>query len=216
MENLLYDINVAEKAIGDNLSSFFSDSVRKETFFNSVLEKHKVTRRELDASIEWYAGNLGRYNKINANLRKRFQKSIQELRDVSPEISESVGNFSDSAGQLLIQDSVAFLNPYNLSRPFFTFKTDTVFFAYGGAFDLQFTILGIDGIHNPELTFCVQCADTVFVKKIPIENNGFYSETIYVTDEKRVKEAYGYIRLPKVNSRTNVLIRDFQLLERRD
>ena len=216
MENLLYDLNVAEKEIGDNLSIFFSDSIRKENLLNSVLKKHKVTRSELDASIGWYAGNLGKYNKINTNLRKRYQKSIQELRDAIPKISESTESFSDSAVRPLILDSVAFLNSYNLSRPIFTFGTDTVLFAFGGAFELQFTVLGIDEIHNPELTFCVQCADTAFVKKIPIRNSGFYSETIYITDGKRSKAAYGYIRFPKVNSRTNVLIHNFRLLERRD
>jgi Xanthine dehydrogenase, molybdopterin-binding subunit B len=210
MENLLYDLYVAEGEINNNHSVFSSDSIRKANLFNSVLKKHKVTKKQLDASIEWYANNLRHYNKINSNINNRFENNIQALEDLRSQASFS----SDFTGPSLIRDSIYLLNVYSLPRNTFSFRTDTTFSDFGGIFELQLSVLGINGTDNPELTFCVQCADTTFVKKAVLGHNGFYSETINITNDKRFKEAYGFIHFPEVSSQTNVFISDFRILQK--
>jgi hypothetical protein len=210
MEDLLYDLYVAEGEINNNHSVFSSDSIRKANLFNSVLKKYKVTKNQLDASIEWYANNLGRYNKINSNINNRFEVNIQALEDLRSQTRFS----SDFIGSSLIRDSIYVLNSYNLPRNTFSFRTDTTISNFGGIFEVRFNVLGINKTDNPELTFCVQCADTTFVKKAVLGHNGFYSETINITNDKRFKEAYGFIHFPEVSSQTNVFISDFRILQK--
>ena len=157
MENLLYDLHLAEGEINNNHSLFASDSIRKENLLNSVLKKHKVTRNQLDASIDWYAGNLDRYKKIGDNLSSRFEKDIQVLRDIASQ--SQMKNNPDLVELPFISDSTQFFNHYYLPRNVFAFQTDTTFYKFGGTYEVHFNVLGINKTNNPELTFCVECAE---------------------------------------------------------
>lgn len=212
MGNLLYDLRVAEEEINNNSLIFSTDSVRRDNLFNSVLKKHKVTRKQLETSIDWYAGDLERYHKIMNNLSERFTENIQYLKDSKIQLDA----LANQTGLPLVNDSMFFFNASNISPNLFSFCTDTSFYSFGGIYEVQFNLLGIDANINPELTFCVKCADTTFVRKTRIENNGPFSESIDITIGKRFREAYGYIRFPEISSRDNIFIYDFRILKRTD
>ena len=213
MEDLLYDLYVAEGEVTTNYPIFGTDSLRKETLFNSVLAKHKVTKTELDASIDWYSDNLDKYAKINKNLSNRFEKDIQSMRDPNIEQVQPLVNYIDLP---FIRDSVNFLNPYSLPRNLFSFRSDTALYEYGGIYEVQFNVLGINEAIRSELTFCVECADTTFVRRTQIDKNGLCREMIDITRNKRFREIYGYIHFPETNAQTNVFISDFRLLKQKD
>ncbi|MDL2323004.1 DUF4296 domain-containing protein [Bacteroidales bacterium OttesenSCG-928-A17] len=207
MENLLYDLRLAEAEISNNNQIFSSDSLRKATLLNSVLEKHKVSRTQLDASITWYASNLKMYKVINENLSQRYAENIQSLRDASAQAKDL---FLGSEGVLFAIDSAVWFDIYS-ERNVFPFQIETHLLKYGGALEVKFNILGVNGVNNPELTFCVNCVDTTLVKRLTIDRNGYYSEETEIAKGKRVKDAYGYIYFPEISTQSHFLIYDFRV-----
>jgi hypothetical protein len=212
MENLLYDLYLTEGEIRANGPIFFADSIRKGNLLNSVLGKHKVSREQLDVSIDWYAHNLNRYQKILENLQTRYKEDIQALKLIEDTLPIKSTHSEGITGLPCIGDSIQFLNLYNLPENVFVFRTDTSFYQFGGIYELQFNALGVNETSGPELTFCVKCADTTFVRKSVMDKNGFYSMVIDITENKRFKEVYGYIYFPELTLRTNLFIYDFRIL----
>ena len=203
----MYDLYIAEGEVTHNSPVFSGDSIRKANLFNSVLKKHKTSRKQLDASLEWYADNLDKFQKINTNLSERIQNEIKLLEEMKPDEKKLTG-FTELP---FVSDSISFLNMYTLNKPAFSFRSDTTFMKYGGDFEVRFHILGVDEINKPEFTLCVECSDTTYVKKSIIENNGFFSESIRVKNS-RFREVYGYIYFPEQTLRMNYFIYDFYIL----
>jgi hypothetical protein len=80
MENVLFDLHLAENVISDNYMIFSGDSVRKQQLLNSVFDKHKITEQTFDTSLVWYNAHLDKYLKINANLSQRYANLLAGLQ----------------------------------------------------------------------------------------------------------------------------------------
>ena len=211
MEQVLYDVYLAEAEIKTNYDVFSSDSARKQELLNSVLKKHKISEAVLDTSLAWYSGRLEKYFKINDRLSKQFAKEAEIFKQ-KEEIEKKSIISADNNGILLPVEKERFLlKSSDLLNNVYTFNVDTTLNSKGGAYRLQFNILGITTLLRPVVTLCVQCSDTTFVKRDTISRNGLFVSSIDINQEKSAKKLYGSIYFPEVYSGTTVFIHDFTL-----
>ena len=210
MENVLYDTYLAEAEISANYTIFSSDSARKQELLNSVLKKHNITEAVLDTSLTWYSGHLEKYFRINENIHKRFAGATEKLRHQEELAAKS--NVSPAKRLVLPTEKENFLLGANdLLNNAYTFDADTILSRYGGAYELQFDILGLSASLRPIVTLCAQCSDTTFVKRDTILQNGSFITYVDILRGKQAKKLYGSIYFPEVNSDMNVFIQKFTL-----
>jgi len=211
MEKVLFDIYLAEAEINANSNIFSSDSARKQEFLNSVLKKHKITEAVLDTSLFWYSGHLDKYYKINTNVKMRFTQMADNLR--RQEVATTKKSIiAEGSGFVLPVDNERFLlRITDLPNNVHTFKADTFLNRYGGKYELQFNILGVSASLNPVVTLCVQCIDTVFVKRDTISRNGLFTFSVDIPQQKQAKTLYGSIHFPDIRSGMGIFIQDFTL-----
>jgi len=211
MEKVLYDIYLAEAEITSNYAVFSSDSARKQELLNSVLKKHKITEAVLDTSLAWYSGHLDRYFAINENLNKRYAEAEGKLKR-QEELSVTATNTNTGNLLLLVNNERFFLKSSDLRNNAYTFKADTLLNRYGGACKLQFDVWGLSASLHPVVTLCVQCRDTVFVKRDTINQNGLFVSSIDIRQGKQIKNLYGSIYFPEVGpGGMTVFIQNFNL-----
>jgi len=209
MEKVLYDIYLAEAEINNSIAVISSDSARKQELLNSVLKKHKITEAVLDTSLAWYAGHLDKYFKINENVSKRFTEEAEKLRRQQEMTAKLNVNANDWV--LPVEKERFLLRSSDLLNNSYTFKADTILNRYGGAYDLQFNILGLSASLHPVVTLCVQCLDTVFVKRDTISRNGLFVTSIDIRQEKQAQNLYGSIYFPEIYPDMTVFIQYFTL-----
>ena len=211
MENFLYDLYVAEGEINTDPGLFSRDSLRRQKLLDSVLEKHRISEADLDSSIQWYNANLAEYQKINTNLSLRYKNEIEQLRQKDAQNQTAIR----IEGQIELpvsRDSLPYLNILTLPEKRYDFQSDTLMNRYGGIYEVQFNILGIDDLAElPELTFSVECSDTTFLKKTIIEQDGFFTDIIQIPYGKKFEKISGYIRFPELFPQTILFLSDFQL-----
>lgn len=79
MENVLFDLYLAEAGVNENFAHFRNDSARQQDFLQSVFKKHKTTQARFDTSLVWYNAHMQRYIKINTQLTARYNQLIHQL-----------------------------------------------------------------------------------------------------------------------------------------
>ena len=211
MENVLYDIHLAEAVINGNYNTFSADSAHRRDLLNSILKKHKITEAVLDTSLAWYSGHLDKYFKINNNLTNRFTEVAETLRQKEG-LPAKMGLGSENRGFFLpVQKTRLLLKISDLPNSVYTFKADTILNRYGGAYELQFNILGISSSLHPVVTLCVQCLDTAFVKRDTISQNGLFKSSIDILQGKQAKALRGSIYFPVIHPEMGIIIQDFTL-----
>ena len=210
MEKVLYDVYLAEAEIDNNYAAFSTDSVRKQKLLNSVLKKHKITEAALDTSLAWYSGHLESYFKINDAVSKRYAETTEKLR-----LKEGISAKSRTANAdllfLPVKKENVLLKSSDLRNNAYSYNADTVLYRYGGAYELQFTVLGLSPSDRPVVTLCVHCVDTTFVKRDTLSANGLFVTSIDILQRKQAKKLYGSIYFPEVNPGMTVLVRNFTL-----
>ena len=80
MENVLFDLYIAETEMNENSRIFYNDSAKKQDLLQSVFQKHKISQAKFDTSLVWYNTKLKRYLKINTQVSERYGLWIDELR----------------------------------------------------------------------------------------------------------------------------------------
>jgi len=208
MEEVLYDIYLAEAEIDNNYAIFSSDSARKQELLNSVLKKHKITEAVLDTSLAWYSGRLEKYFKIIDKLNKRYTATAEKLRQQEEKERKPVN--ADNLA-LPVKEERFLLRLSDLQNNFYPFESDTVLNRYGGVYELQFQAMGISASILPVVTLCVRCADTTFVKRDTVIQNGLFATSIDIIRGKQAKKLYGFIYFPEISPDMNVFIQNFTL-----
>lgn len=118
MENVLFDLYIAQTEISENTTSLYADSASKRKLLQSVLKKHRITQEKLDTSLVWYNAHIERYMNINKQLTERYNLLIDKLQ---AEIERRERRFQTDT--LRWED----LNLKNFIQPFlFPWLTDTV------------------------------------------------------------------------------------------
>ena len=72
MENLLYDIHVAEAVM--NIKKVPSAKEIRRSYYDYIFEKHHTTREQFEKSLKWYAANPKKLEAIYQNVKKRVEK----------------------------------------------------------------------------------------------------------------------------------------------
>ena len=80
MENVLFDLYIAEAGMNEHPGVFYNDSAKKQDLLQSVFKKHKISQAAFDTSLVWYNSKLKRYLKINTQLSERYNLWIGELQ----------------------------------------------------------------------------------------------------------------------------------------
>jgi hypothetical protein len=191
MEYLLADIHLAE-AIMDNNYNAFSDSAGQAQLFQSIFEKHKVTKARFDTSLVWYASHLEIYMEI-------YRKTSSRLAAMSDTLANRIRFLHEQEAQAKCvweADSLIVLNPFPSDNRY-VFQVDTsMFFSRGDMYALHVFALGVNGENRPKVTFAWKGQDTTLVDRTEIRCNGtniFYLKAI---PGKDTKSLYGSIRLP--------------------
>lgn len=210
MEEVLYDLYLAEGMVNGNHSLFSSDSARKQQMLNSVLKKHKITEAKLDSSIAWYTAHLDQFFKINNRLSERYVQEIALLQDL-----ESQSAQADTQGETRMPyagDTVTFLNALTLPSHVYSFRADTVMDRHGGEYEVRLFVLGVNEKIRPELTLYVKAPDSIHVARRVIETNGWISESVRLAPVEKFEGMYGTLRFPEMPARTNLYLNPFDLI----
>jgi len=210
MENVLYDIYLAEAEIKTNYVVFSADSALKQELLNSILKKHKITEAELDSSLSWYSGHLEKLMKINEKLRKSYSSEIEILKQKEEKNKLLLAASKQSETILPVAKERFLLTVGDLPNNAYTFKSETTLTNYRGSYELRFGILGLTSFLMPEVTLCIQCGDSILVKRETINQNGLFTSSIEIQNIQAQK-IYGSIYFPKIRTGMTVLFYNFSL-----
>jgi hypothetical protein len=211
MENVLYDLYIAEVEIDENHHFFNNDSVTKQNLLNSVFDKHRITEQTFDTSLVWYNSHLEKYMKINTNIKDR-------LEALSTNLSTQIENTEKAARLARLQNlfpdtcSFFFLQSPGLLQNRYTFKTDSCQLATIHSLNVDFDVLGINDSIYPVLTFFMQCNDTLFVNRDTIRSNSHYSKEFSIPNEHTLNEFHGSFYIPD-EEKALILIHDISIQE---
>ena len=86
MENLMYDMYVAE-AIIDNDYQQFDRPEKKEALIDQVLKKHKISEARWDTSLSWYSDNIDIYLQLNDSVKSRLERSMNVIEKETARIA---------------------------------------------------------------------------------------------------------------------------------
>ncbi|MDR2843662.1 MAG: DUF4296 domain-containing protein [Candidatus Symbiothrix sp.] len=211
MENVLFDLYLAETAIHENRSFSLSDSLTRQELLQSIFKKHKISEQKLDTSLVWYNAHLDKYIKINENLSKRYgllltdlEAEKERIRIASTIIDTSYFYRSPSFWlQSQGRDQIhAFVN-----------HTDTVQMNRSKQYYVQLTMWGMKDSMQSVLTLCVQCNDTNFIHRDTIAKNGLFEKQYSFYGNHQVQAIYGNLHVSDT-VRQPLLISDFAVYQK--
>lgn len=210
MEEVLYDLYLAEVTIDEHSYIFNNDSTARQNLLDFIFKKHKITAQAFDTSLIWYNQNMEKYLKINDKVKERFSVLSSDLKN-QIERSETekrraeLRNLFPATTSFFLQSPGFFQNRY-------VFKTDSIHVQAVHSFYLAFQVLGArDSIYSA-LSFCLQAGDTVFVNRDTIRTNGFYSRSFSVPSNYTVKEIYGVFSISD-DEKNLILFNDIVLFD---
>jgi hypothetical protein len=195
MEDLLFDLYLAETAVNENRPFFADDSIKKAEWLQIVFREHKITEEKFDTSLVWYNANLNKYLKINDKVSERYKQLLEDLR-AEQDYIRTASVRTDTF--YLTQPRAVWLQS-RFGNTIFAFKSleDSLEINRLRKYNLMFSVLGIRDSIYPELTFCIHCNDTNFIFRDTIRSNGKF-EKRYTMPSSRyfAQSVYGNLHLP--------------------
>jgi hypothetical protein len=210
MEDVLFDLYIAEIEIKENSPVFSNDSLQKQQLLNSVFEKHKISEQTFDTSLVWYNANLEKYIKINDKLTARYTFFIEDLQKEKDKLT-ATATIHDTT---FLYTSPAFMLQPALRSTIHAFRSDTSSLNLLKKYNVELLALGIRDSIKPVLTFCIQCKDTNFVYRDTIAQNGPFTTQYSVPGNHNVESIYGNLYLPPENPNP-VLIGNFIVFQQK-
>lgn len=199
MEDLLYDIHIAQamadQAAGDGNSFDF----RQTLYFASVLEKHGVTKADFDSSLVYYYIRADRFSDMYKHVAKRLSEDAMELGATEGEVNRyakfnASGDTTDIWAGKLAYMLVPYA-PYN--RVDFVLKADTSF-RKGDSFlfiiDSHFIYQS--GTRSAQACIAMKYDnDTIVNRNGTLSSSGITELRVPANGDHQVKEIRGYIYL---------------------
>jgi hypothetical protein len=211
MENILFDLYIAETEIKENNPVFLNDSLRKQQLLRSVFEKHRVSEQTFDTSLVWYNANLDKYLKIIEKVTERYASSIEDLNKEKKRLIAEM-TVRDTT---FLYASSAFLLQSAGRENIHAFEADTSHLNVLKEYNVELSTLGIrDSVSSPVLTFCIQCEDTTFVYRDTLIHNGPFSKQYTLLPKYTAKSVFGNLYLPPEN-KNPLLIGDFTVYQQK-
>ena len=215
MEDVLFDIHIADALISDNYRDF-SNEERTRKLYASVFEKHGITQEQFDSSLVWYGRNLDKYLTIYDNLDKRYI-ALTDSITAKIERLDKPAIFSDTnLWEGVKSFMLASLPGKNLID--FDLNLDTIRLSPKEYYALAFNVLGIsDSISVPFVTFGIGFADSVFVERKTILDNGSFTISLPPADSinNNPTHLFGSVSLPAWKGDAKIVIYNIGLHKRK-
>ncbi len=140
MEDILYDYYVAQGIATMPGSQSGNEDYNRDLYFNSVLNKHGVTRAEFDSALVYYYTRADRFVDIYKNVQERMSEEALNLGATEGEVERFTATQSLSGDTASIWEGTKSVRlipqaPYNKMQ--FVQKADTSF-RKGDSFMLSF------------------------------------------------------------------------------
>ncbi|MDL2223720.1 DUF4296 domain-containing protein [Bacteroidales bacterium OttesenSCG-928-M06] len=209
MEDVLYDMYIAEAEIKENLSVFHQDSMLRKDLLQSVFDKHSITEDRFDLSLTWYNKNLDKYMKIHERLQDRYTLNIEDLKKQNVP-QESTPLYVDTTYLYTSENFI--LKSTSIGNIFSFIVNDHNTLNEYKRYNVDFLPIGIQAPSYPVISFNIKSQDTVFVYKDTIKTNSWYRNSWAVGKKHKVVSVYGTIQLP-VDIYQGVLINNFTITQ---
>ncbi len=210
MEDILFDLYLAEMEINENSSVFLNDSVRRRQLLNLVFEKHHVTEEKFDTSLVWYNVNLDKYVKMNENLTQRYNVLIAELNTEKDKLITELTQIDT----LFLYTSPTFTLQSGLKENIYGFNVNIPDSVNRRKLDVQFLAMGISDSIFPVFTFCIECKDTTFVRRDTLIQNGWFSTSYFPSGNHPIQSVYGNFYLPDKKN-NHLFVKDFMIFQQK-
>lgn len=177
MENLLYDIYIAEAMIDNDYQSFDTPQ-KKEALISQVFKKHNVTQAQWDSSLAWYSDRTDVYLRINDSVKARLKREQNALQLL---ISKQSSQQNLAASRFNSVDYIPRVYSFSeiISQNGFRFRLDSVNISEKikqDDFDFSFRVIGIPQQTPPNLItgLILQYKDTTIYKTEKMLHNQQY------------------------------------------
>ncbi|WP_165023367.1 DUF4296 domain-containing protein [Dysgonomonas sp. ZJ279] len=190
MVDVLYDVQMAQ-AIYNSYDQNLNTLEKKDALIAGVLEKHNITKADLDSSLVWYSDNIKLYLNINDSVVSRL-KSKTELLSKARDLADPNLNGKRD----LILPSLFYLNAINSTLSFNvdSAKIKTMDLS---SFRVSFDVLGLNKNQTVKAGIYFTYRDTIIKKIIPIDQNIHYVLDKPQLPDSLLKSISGYIHLRK-------------------
>lgn len=200
MEKILLDIHLADAVVQN--SANYNSSLRKEALYESVFEKHNITKHQFDTSLYWYGMHSEQYAKMYERINKRLTEQKKDI-DKHIHVADRLINFAGDTVNIWRQDAWTMFYPMFPYANQYTFeiKTDTGFHAFD---TYQFNMI-VKGLQAPDSSSLKSQAsiifrypkDSIYVRTKEIDDGRFSFEI--KSDSLVPEKIYGnlYINLKK-------------------
>jgi hypothetical protein len=208
MENVLFDLYIAEAEIRENNAVFFADTLRKQQLLHSVFQKHGISEQIFDISLVWYNANLDKYVKVNNKVAERYSLLIKNLEEERKRIQD----------RLTVRDTVfLFASPVFMLHPgrgenIRAFHLDSTCLDALQTYQLKLLTIGMNDSIKPILTFCVQYNDTNWIRRDTIRQDGWFTAQYSAPKNRRILSAYGNLHLP-IENKMPVLVANLTIYQ---
>ena len=217
MEDVLFDIHIADAAIGDNYRDFSNEGKKRE-LYAGVFKKHGITQEQFDTSLVWYGRHLDKYLDIYSNLDKRYTVLADSI-NAKIEHQNKPAILSDSNRIYLWKRSEAFTLTPLFGKNIIDFNLDTVQLSSKEYYEFAFNTLGVsDSTAGPSVTFGIGFPDTVFVERKKITDNGLFTIALPPADSinNNPVHLFGSIYLPSRKENTKIVIYNIGIYKRKE
>jgi hypothetical protein len=212
MEEVLYDLYMAEVIMEANPTVFTNDSVRKQDMLNSVFKKHKISEQEFDSTMSWYAANLDRYFRINDKVIARYTSTEEKLKK---------GIDSLALKQAEMEEQVLFKEPYfTLQTPGmfqnrYTFLIEEPELEFVREIKIHFSVSGASEEISPEMNLLIftkgKEAKTIRHQE-SISSEGTQTFTYSIPPTTPMTSIYGFIEIPD-SLQNKILFTNFLIMK---
>lgn len=203
MENVLYDLHIAEAEVSQEYNTFSGHEERKRELFNSVFEKHGIKSEQFDTSLVWYGAHLKMYVKIYDRLLERYTQEGDTL--AAHILRQEDASSAVIPGKLyshILHSSSLVKNKFSFF--FDSFEPDTLY-----RFQLQ--VLGANENTPVFITMRIRLSDTLLIKRDTVIQNGRFTSVLPSLPEMQTKNVQGTIHTPIALPNRLITINDPQI-----
>ena len=199
MENVLFDIHIADAEIENNYRLFSGNQyreTRRKQLYDAVFEKHGITRQAFDTSLVWYSGRLDRFTKIYERINERYELLQGQLTEEKNRLEEAL-RYSIYAVNRWKGARSALLEPYPVQKNRFFLQVDSLNSLQGTICELHFSVLGVTPETKAKAILYAQLKDTFLIRNQAIECNSNHLVTINTDSlsKKTIESVWGLIQL---------------------
>lgn len=187
MIDVLYDVKLAQAIYYGDYTNYNSVEA-KAALMDAVLNKHGLTRAQLDTSMVWYSDNYEEYRIVNDSVLSRLRAKndifSKELNQINANVSRSY----------------AILPPYFVltdKSPTLSFRIDSINISQVDlkTFNLSFGVQGISSLDSIEAAIYFKYKDSTVRQTVRIkEDTRFRFEKPQLPDSL-LQTISGYVRL---------------------